>query len=88
MYDLLLQESYAEWILPLTIAIIWILSWQLIILSHSVQTNGRASESVHLNIFTMPTIRNDRPRYHRFQLMKTVRRQESPDDADDHHFSI
>ncbi|KRG13060.1 hypothetical protein ACA29_09425 [Lederbergia galactosidilytica] len=68
MYDLLLQESYAEWILPLTIAIIWILSWQLIILSHSVQTNGRASESVHLNIFTMPTIRNDRPRYHSLSI--------------------
>ncbi|MFS0612953.1 hypothetical protein [Lederbergia ruris] len=88
MYDLLLQESYAEWVLPLTIAIIWILSWQLIMLSRSVQANGRASESVQLNIFTMPTIQNERPRHRRFQLMKTVRRQESPDDSDDHHFSI
>ncbi|MCJ7841051.1 hypothetical protein MUB24_09080 [Lederbergia sp. NSJ-179] len=88
MYDLLLQESYAEWILPLTIAIIWILSWQLIMLSRSVQTNGRAHESVQLNIFMAPTIQNDRPHLLRFQPMKTVKRQESPDDSEEDHFPI
>lgn len=88
MYDILLQDSYAEWVVPLTLAIIWILSLRLFFVAHPVYARSKMDSEWQSAIFIEPTIINERPIYIVINIMKTVKRKECPDDLEGPHLSI
>ncbi|WP_062106881.1 hypothetical protein [Bacillus niameyensis] len=89
MYELLLQDTYTEWLVPLAIAAIWILSWQLFLLARPIRANGKMNNSIRMEISFSAGIPMDKPFLPNLQLIKTFKRQESPEDSEeDHHFPI
>lgn len=79
MVELLFQESYIEWILPLTIAVIWILGWQLFSLTNSVQANGKLDASFQSDIYTAPMLQQELPLCLHHDLIKTIKKKVCPD---------
>ncbi|HLU24051.1 hypothetical protein [Lederbergia graminis] len=90
MLELLLQDSYAEWVVPLTIAVIWISGWQLFSLSGYFQTHSKLDNSIHINnVEVNDCIDNERPLHIRHPFFKTVKRKECPDEVEGpHHLLI
>ncbi|MBS4178872.1 hypothetical protein [Lederbergia citrea] len=88
MFELLLQDSYTEWVIPLTLAIVWILSWQLMSLSDPVYARRKMEYPCQSTTFIVPKIINERPLLSGLQLTKTVKRKECPDDPEGPHLSI
>jgi len=87
MYEILFQESYTEWVVPLTLAITWLLSWQVLLLSHPVQTNrkGKIDTTFLIKHFSMPVPLKECPVFNVSRLIKTVKRKEAPDDPEGPH---
>ncbi|MBS4219654.1 hypothetical protein KHA96_15165 [Bacillus sp. FJAT-49711] len=87
MYDILFQESYTEWVVPLTLAITWLLSWQIVLLSHPVQTNRKRKIDTHFHIndFLTQAHPKECPVFDVSRLIKTVKRKEAPDDPEGPH---
>lgn len=88
MYEILFQDSYAEWVVPLTLALIWLLSLQLFFTAHPVHAHRKMDSDWKSAIFIVPTIINERPIAIGPQLIKSVKRKECPDDPEGPHLSI
>lgn len=89
MHDIILQETYAEWLVPLAIVTIWILRWQLLLLFQPVQVNEKMSHSIDMDIFKKPIHLVQKPLPFLWNYMILIRRKESPEDVDEnHHLSI
>jgi hypothetical protein len=88
MYELLLQQSYAEWVVPLTIALMWVLSWQFFTLAHPIYEHNKLASDRQSAVFIAPTRSVERPTCIAAQIVKTVKRKECPDDPEGLHFSI
>jgi len=88
MYEILLQESYTEWVVPLAIAIMWILSLQLFSLSHPVGSQDKFSSIQQKHIALVPSAIREIPCLNGLHLTRTVRRKECPDDTEGPHSSI
>ncbi|MBS4207971.1 hypothetical protein [Bacillus sp. FJAT-50079] len=88
MFELILQDSYAEWIVPLTLAVIWILSLQLFSLGHPVYTRNKSDFEPQMAIIRMPEHVIENPDRLVYLLMRTIKRKESPDDSEGPHLSI
>ncbi|MCR2821677.1 hypothetical protein [Lederbergia panacisoli] len=87
MFDLLFHDSYTEWVVPLTLAITWLLSWQILLLSHPVQANrkGKIDTIFHIQDILIPAPPKERPVFDVSRLIKTVKRKEAPDDPEGPH---
>ncbi|MFS0643378.1 hypothetical protein [Siminovitchia sp. 179-K 8D1 HS] len=84
MLDLFLQDSFAEWLVPLTILIMWMISLGIISLSSPVNTQNHY-QNIKKDHIVLETAACDEPAPRRcLLLIKTVRRKVSPDDADGH----
>ncbi|CAM4094552.1 hypothetical protein [Lederbergia lenta] len=88
MYDILLQDSYTEWVVPLTLAIMWILSLQLFSIAHPSYERNNIESTRQSAVFIVPATRSERPLRIAEQLFKTVKRKECPDDPEGPHSSI
>ncbi|MEK3889331.1 hypothetical protein [Bacillus sp. FSL K6-3431] len=88
MYEILLQDSYAEWVVPLTMAVVWILSLQFFSIVHPIYDHNKMESERQSTIFIVPTTRNEHPLRIAERLIKTVKRKECPDDSEGPHFSI
>ncbi|MBS4202080.1 hypothetical protein KHA93_20950 [Bacillus sp. FJAT-49732] len=87
MFELLFQDSYTEWVVPLTLAITWLLSWQIFLLSHPVQANrkGKIDTAFHINHFSIPVPPKECLVFNITRFIKTVKRKEAPDDMEGPH---
>jgi len=88
MFEILLQDSYTDWVVPLTVAIVWILSWQLFTLSDPVSARGKMDCPWKNEIVIPQTITDEHWFHTAQQLVKTVKRKECPDDPEGPHLSI
>ncbi|HBZ11945.1 MAG TPA: hypothetical protein DEO65_19100 [Bacillus bacterium] len=84
MFDIIFQESYAEWFIPLTILIMWILSLGIVSLSRPVNTQNHFQNFKKENILHITTVNDEPSPCFSLQLIKTVRRKVCPDDGDAH----
>lgn len=85
MYEFLLQEAYAEWIIPLTIVAIWILRWQLLLLARPVTSNRKFNPYFQVDVRIEPQVSMGRPLQPHVQLLRSVKRKECPDDSEEDH---
>lgn len=84
MFEVILQDSFTEWLVPLTILIMWMISLGIISLSRPVNTQSHY-QNIKKDHLVLETAACDEPAPRMcLQLIKTVRRKVSPDDADGH----
>lgn len=84
MIEILLQDSYAEWSVPLTILIIWIFSLVIISLFRLVNRQNHYQNIKKEKNFLNRQVYDEPSTPHCLQFIKMVRRKLCPDDGDEH----
>lgn len=87
MYELLLYDSYLEWVVPLTVALIWIWSLKVVYIVHPVDAKTKTDKHGQAVIFHRILLHHDVSMTMILQLIMTVRRKENPDDPEALHLS-
>ncbi|RST76987.1 hypothetical protein D4T97_000325 [Siminovitchia acidinfaciens] len=84
MIELILQDSFAEWVIPLTLVIMWIFSLVIISLCHPVRAQKQYHYSSKDYLFNIPIVSDGLAPGIGLLLIKTVRRKVCPDDTEGH----
>lgn len=85
MFDLISQAtqgSFHEWAVPISIAIVWIFSWQLLQHTGMIHDHPKYDPRLRIEIHDAPALEEERPHSLAGRLAKTIRRKESSDEGD------